>query len=199
MTYRGSGDAADVPPPSSVPTGPTAHAPRSWGEMRRRDVGRCGATLPALSPDDPVHVCALDAGHAGWHRENMMHGPTGFPYPGAEWSDRSEGATPPATRSFSPGLVVNPGDTLVLVMDDADDADADDVARWTEAMREQLPDGARVVFVHGVTPVVVRAGRQCGSEGPTVTGDPGRVYVCDMPAGHGGGHIGRTDTGSASW
>lgn len=42
-------------------------------------VGRCGDTLTPLLPGSPRSVCALPAGHAGWHRADD----------GGEWSKGS--------------------------------------------------------------------------------------------------------------
>lgn len=105
---------------------------------KRENVGRCGQTAPGLG-ETMVGPCRLDAGHAGWHRADD----------GSEWG-------PVPRPPIESGLVVRQGDTLVLVVPGDSVVDEATVAMWTEHMGREMPDGVKVMFVAGVTPVVVR-------------------------------------------
>lgn len=98
------------------------------------------------------------------------------------------------------GIEVRPGDTLVLVVQDHDAVDEETVDGWVREVRKRLPEGADVLFVCGVTPVVVRGTGRCPAE--TDDWQPGRgsfARQCQRPHGHPGRHQARWDTGSVSW
>ncbi len=154
---------------------------------KRERPGWCGVVAP-LGDAGPTStasltggVCVRDPGHDGWHEDG----------PGARWVDPH----PP----YQPGLVVRPGDTLVLILSDEAHAsvDADTVAGWVHDVRATLPEGADVLFLGGVTPVVIQGHGRC--DATTTAGYPPKTKRCQRPHGHHGHHDAAWATGGVSW
>lgn len=167
----------------------------------------CGATLDRLfnRDGDAPYRCVLPSGHQDpWH-ESDPGTPGGTRR--AVWADWADGAHPaPEKREtdgvpeFRAGLVVQPGDTIVLALHDHENVGPEHMDAWVREVRKRLPHGSDVLFVGGVTPVVIRGTGRC-----TATMDdfaPGGgllVRQCQRPDGHPGRHECRWDTGSVSW
>lgn len=100
-----------------------------------------------------------------------------------------------------PGLVVRPGDTLVLVVRDGD-VTADDVAEWTAQVKAKVPAGVEVLFVGGVDPLVIRGDGRCremAERSGWMRDGADWDLQCLERLGHTGPHHAKAGTTTVTW